>query len=431
MKSSEKKLLLASAFAIALVLGAGYWWQSVNQMPQVVIPNPKMPSPNAFDIYSKAYFLNAARPSALYEGYNSTTGRIESNTLQTWEERLPFYRKPELVAWAAKNQAAIKTLRGGFLYQYRQPPVRSFSTVSLHFPKAREMARTLNAYSHVCAAKGDWRGAARSALDGVELGHDIPRGGSLISALVGYAVQAIARRPLEDMASHLDAPICRRSAQRLETLHRQRVTFDRVLTEDKWTLQASLLEVMPERDWHKGLVSVGATGIAAQLRNKFIPLNKRRLMNDVTRYMDQCIETAKQPYNRKTQPVMPDDPIAQALISDYSRSRWNAVRAETSNVLLMTALALRAYHLEHGAYPQKLNVLVPSYLQTIPIDPYGAGEALHYQKQSADYKLWSIGTDGKDDGGRPVEDKTKKPNTRNRFLVEPESKGDFVFGINN
>lgn len=45
--------------------------------------------------------------------------------------------------------------------------------------------------------------------------------------------------------------------------------------------------------------------------------------------------------------------------------------------------------------------------------------------------LWSIGSDGKDDGARPVEDKTQKPNTRNRFLVEPESKGDFVFGINN
>jgi hypothetical protein len=154
-------------------------------------------------------------------------------------------------------------------------------------------------------------------------------------------------------------------------------------------------------------------------------------MNDVTRYMDQCIEAAKQPYNRKTQPVMPDDPIAQALISDYSRSRWNAARAETSNVLLMTALALCAYRLEHGAYPQKLGALVPSYLQGIPADPSGAGEALRYQKQGADYKLWSIGTDSKDDGGRPVEDKTQKPNTRLRFLVKPESTGDFVFGVNN
>lgn len=219
MKRSEKKLLLASIFAIALLLGAGYWWQSVNQMPQVDIPNPKMPSPNAFDIYAKAYFLNVKKPLALEEGYNPKTRRIESSSPQTWEERLPFYRSPQLQAWATSNQPAINTLRGGFRYEYRQPPIRSFSASSPYFNKAREMARTLSAYSHVRAAKGDWQGAAQAALDGIELGHDIPRGGDLISALVGYGVQAIAGRPLESMLSHLDAPTCRSAARRLEKLH--------------------------------------------------------------------------------------------------------------------------------------------------------------------------------------------------------------------
>ena len=128
------------------------------------------------------------------------------------------------------------------------------------------------------------------------------------------------------------------------------------------------------------------------------------------------------------------------LVVSFDSTRWNVARTETKNTQLMVALALRAYKIEHGAYPEKLDALVPCYLQKIPADPFGGGGPLRYKKQGADYKLWSIGPDKKDDNGlfaihpdfkRSQEAELKRKNDTSFYRVLPESKGDFVFGINH
>ena len=70
-------------------------------------------------------------------------------------------------------------------------------------------------------------------------------------------------------------------------------------------------------------------------------------------------------------------------------------------------LALRAYRLEHGAYPATLAALTPAYLKQIPNDPFAASGPLHYKRQGSKYVLYSIGPDGKDDGGKPIFDATQ------------------------
>lgn len=427
MKSSEKKLVIASTFAVALLLGAGYWWQNLNQTPQVTIPSPKMPSPNAFDIYAKAYFLNVKRPSALNEGYNPKTGRLEPNNYKTWEERLPFYRKPELQVWLACNQPAINTLRQGFQYEYRHPPIRSLSGISSYSDELPFMARTLDTASHIYAARGDWHNATICALDALHLGHDFSRGGPMTSANTGNVSQSYGRRLLEFMLPHLDVKACRMAAQRLEKLHQNRVKPLQIIEEDKWAGQAQLLLFMQQSDWHK--VANELSGNVSWKSKRFY--SKKGVMDGYTAYMDALIIASQKPFTKTSWPQQPTTEILKSITFRPSTAWWSPKCNETANALLIVVLALRAYRLERGVHPEKLDALVPSYLQAIPADPFGGGEVLRYQKKGTDYKLWSIGTDGKDDGGRPVEDKTQKPNSRLRFLVKPESVGDFVFGINN
>ena len=430
---SDRRFFATTTAICVILLGGAYWWNSLNALPQITIPNPKMPSPNAFDIYAKAYSLNASRPLSLYENYDPKTG-APGEPSATFEGRLRFYRKPELKRWLATNQQALQTLRQGFRYKYLQPATRSFSTLSPHYAKSREMMRTLLAESSIRAAHGDWNGAANSALDIMRLGHDIPRGGPLISAIPGYAHQATAYEHLVDLLPHLNAKTCRNVARRLETLYEKRVKFDVTLTEEKWTMQAGLLEIMQKQNWHKSL-----TGTYDVQPWKFRFYSKRRLMENYTRHADALIAAAKQPYSKTLPPQQPTDHLLSLLFVPFETTRWSAARTEAQNTLLIVGLALRAYKLKNGTYPNKLDALVPNYLQKIPADPFGSGEPLIYKKQGATYKLWSIGSNKKDDGGlfaifpgfqRAQEGTEKKKPHTSFYRMQPESKGDYVFGIN-
>jgi hypothetical protein len=63
------------------------------------------------------------------------------------------------------------------------------------------------------------------------------------------------------------------------------------------------------------------------------------------------------------------------------------------------ALALTAYHAEHGSYPKQLGKLTPHYLDAIPRDRFADAE-LTYRPRKDGYLLYSVGRNETDDGGR-------------------------------
>jgi hypothetical protein len=66
-----------------------------------------------------------------------------------------------------------------------------------------------------------------------------------------------------------------------------------------------------------------------------------------------------------------------------------------------TALAIRLYAMEHeGRLPEKLQELVPAYLLAVPMDPMAeAGKAIGYVADPSRPVLYSVGTNGTDEGG--------------------------------
>ena len=72
---------------------------------------------------------------------------------------------------------------------------------------------------------------------------------------------------------------------------------------------------------------------------------------------------------------------------------------EVERQMVVTALALRRHKLRHGRYPDSLRALVPAFLTEMPRD-FMDGQSMRYQLQPIDtFRLWSVGTDGKDDQG--------------------------------
>ena len=79
-------------------------------------------------------------------------------------------------------------------------------------------------------------------------------------------------------------------------------------------------------------------------------------------------------------------------------------RAATQFELAKLGFALAAYRAEKGAYPAKLADLTPKYVATVPKDPFN-DQDLHYTQQGEGYLLYSVGVNGKDDGGKGQADR--------------------------
>jgi hypothetical protein len=89
--------------------------------------------------------------------------------------------------------------------------------------------------------------------------------------------------------------------------------------------------------------------------------------------------------------------IIQGVIKDVVNiARLRAVGA---------TLAVERYRLANGKLPDKLDELVPAYLSAVPTDPFD-GQPLRYKKLAKGYVVYSIGENGRDDGGDEKKDIT-------------------------
>lgn len=91
-----------------------------------------------------------------------------------------------------------------------------------------------------------------------------------------------------------------------------------------------------------------------------------------------------------TLPAVPQARVAEDQAVQMSRN-------------LRVAFALAAYRSDHGAYPDALDQLHSKYLREIPDDLF-SGRALIYRPLEDGYLLYSVGHNGKDDGGRWFDD---------------------------
>jgi hypothetical protein len=73
-------------------------------------------------------------------------------------------------------------------------------------------------------------------------------------------------------------------------------------------------------------------------------------------------------------------------------------RVEARTVLDQVGFALTAYAADHRGYPKELAALAPHYIERVPADPINE-QPLHYERRPDGFVLYSVGSNGKDDGG--------------------------------
>jgi hypothetical protein len=83
------------------------------------------------------------------------------------------------------------------------------------------------------------------------------------------------------------------------------------------------------------------------------------------------------------------------------------------------AIALKRFYMRHGRYPAGLGELLPDILAEIPHD-YLGGAPLGFRRDGDKFALWSVGNNGKDDGGTPAESGARWMMTTAKDLVWPQ-----------
>ncbi|MCW3054953.1 MAG: hypothetical protein JWN14_4123 [Chthonomonadales bacterium] len=417
-------ILVAILFLVGVLVA---WGRFIADDPVLMLPNPVLPQPNAYDVY-----VTAGRSLV-------NSKQIDAAIATKPVVPISLEQKEALVQ---QNAGVLQTLRQGFVYEYWNPP-RSLFVPTPQLATFRSMARLLAVQSQVRAAQHDWAGASDSALDAIRLGIDVPRGGGLDVHGVGGNCEILGQRALWSTIEHLNAAQTRAATQRLETAMVRRVPFTNTIREAKWAGLSEILKFFHSARTQgimlgaNGLVEKDASASRRYTAVFFLLYGKKRVLKDYAEYMDAIAAGAGRPYPLKMlPPPIPEDPINQIfvpVIGDLRNDlRFGDVRIRARSGILLVALALQAYHLDHGRYPASLAELAPAYLKKLPNDPFAMQGSFGYVGKGSTYTLYSVGPDGKDDGGKPIDDPASNATAtpRARHLVRENSVGDIVAGIN-
>ncbi len=254
----------------------------------------------------------------------------------------------------------------------------------------------------------------------------------LIFNLVAIAQEDIAYSVIEDIAVDLKiSPASTKSAGRKQVLSliselldeeelrksaqwsfysERACVFDTAMLWLDGRLNFSSIGISPR----SGLDVVGKTGVL----KPFLKKDTVRML----RYMTAQAEAAGQtnwPAAKQKMPQAPDvggfgagltHAFSRILLPTLSRAMKLDFQTRAMRRMSAVALAIRLYEIDNGSRPAKLADLVPKYLPAIPDDPFdNPGRPLRYLPKAQRPILYSIGSNGIDQGGQYAGDPDDSP----------------------
>lgn len=422
LSAGEKKLFVLSALIIALPLGVGLFLNSINAPPKVNIPAyPQAPKPNGYDLYvaaAKAIVPATPPVDALLDDLPPTNASARA-------KRYSLARK---TAWLRANAKAFALFGRAQKTPTLAPSLRGIS-VKWPIKELSDLRRAKLVESRERRLRGDADGALQSGLDALQMGHDVRRGGSLVHSRFGARFGDQSRDEIQNLIERVSATQAKNAARRLEQLLQTRWDLAGALTQEKYLMQGLWLAYFANQGGWRQILFPDDSRDMPNLARAYT-LSKQSVIDETGAEYDRQIANARLPYAQKGAPTPPRGLIFDDFAKNDEIWRFENARDLAGDQLLMLQLALRAYHLENGVYPAKLQALTPNYLMAIPADPFGGGEAMCYKLSGKTYLLWSLGPDGRDDGGTPVPPNKDEKNSKRLPGLLLDSQGDFIAGKN-
>ncbi len=333
---------------------------------------------------------------------------------------------PEVREWVGKNQAAIALWREAARMpdmQYVKPGEMRIDTVLPTIQESRALARLARIEASRLQSEGQLQEANDLLLDGLRAAELIGRRGSLIEYLVSGAQYSTITDGLLAIAGddRATAEFLQRTLQDLQRISPRDPSLQHAIrVEYLW-----MHDTLPKTSLSEFGAILGTSGGPADNLWNFLyfegepQITAQAAGHIHTRLLEQVIHRRCERTKRSFDIFEPDPSgsgskwsaaeihrfvettyFAHLLVS----SRTHIVDAHDRNIalhdMLRVSIALEWFRRVKGSYPERLEALAPEFLSVIPDDALcETKQPLKYRRDGSQAKLWSVGTNGTDDGG--------------------------------
>ncbi|MDP7275458.1 MAG: hypothetical protein QF363_08255 [Planctomycetaceae bacterium] len=373
---------------------------------------------------------------------------------------------PRIAQWLKANEKPLSVLVEGTRRSRFYSPVvvpaeakglaeKTLFAVLLPFlQQSRGCARALTARALLHAREGRTRAAWQDLSACHRLARLIGQGPFLIDALVAYAVESVAieaelrfiqhtRPTAKDVAKYLGElaswPPVASVAEKIEVserfafldvtqmLARHGSSHLKELADltgsDQPNPSVSRLTVS-SIDWDTAMILGNRwyDRLVTALRKQDRRERQETLAGinaELEKLAKEVVKNRKPPKTRKAAGELIGGILLSLLFGQVSAARLAEDEALQRERNLRVAFALSAYRDRRRVYPKSLDQLVPEFLAKVPGDLI-SGKSLVYRPSKGGYLFYSVGRNGKDDGGRSRSDKDKGDDLRVRMPVQDE-----------
>jgi hypothetical protein len=378
-----------------------------------------------------------------------TEAQLEAlDDIQRWATQRPWVSKdcPPLAEWLKANEKplalvieAVKRPQYFNPHASRRKEGESSNLIGTLLPtvqKCRALAAALSLRAMLSLQEKKFDDAWRDIIACHRLGRLVGQGATLIEGLVGYAICQIASNATLTYLAHADLT-SKQALDRLKELQslppvssmadkvnlgERFMGLDSIQMIRRGGAKLDLNDGKPTEEEVKGLEGLDWTLIMQNMNKFYTRMSTIMRIKDraarekeFDKLITELEEAAKKSNKADLKKLVKDADVRAAAskkISDVllgllapSVRKLQQAEDRTLQVThnLYVAFAMAAYHKDNDHYPAKLADLAPKYLASVPEDLF-AGKPLIYKPSEKGYLFYSVGPNGKDDGGHWYDD---------------------------
>ncbi len=422
-------IIAFGVFGVSVVLCGG--WYFSNRITDVTIPERRYPPDNAYPKYVQ--IAERLRDKFKYDPQLTAIYRKLPDGSLTPAERTYFLQQtqPLMDAYAQLVDDPCVAV-----YEYRH----DFALTN-DFAGFREIARVESYHMRILQRERRWRELVKRAHALIKFSHQIRNEGILIHHLVGAGIESLALDVLCESFPQIDDPVALESIVQMARQYESfRVPRYQALAHEKYMgysfyelcTQLPLTEMLARDQWKTLLGLEGSVDEVRVAREGLrVRFGGAPMLAEYESLMNRLETEVKKPLWEAVNPLpTPRYAINELLLpthflepSGRGLEAWYLAQVR----VLGCAAAIRLHQQRTGSYPVDLKLLD---LGDIAIDPF-TGKSLVYRAGASEgFQIYSVGMNGKDDGGCAPSDGRKdrgditpasipKPSQKSKSLTDP------------